>query len=108
MVVGLRIAMHRRPGIEMAPVATVVVALLVALVCAAVESPVRGVHARAAWPFILAGLLSPGGAQLVVTRAIRGVGASRQSVVLGMAPLVSVTIALIFLGDALRNPLLIR
>jgi drug/metabolite transporter (DMT)-like permease len=107
MVVGLRIAMQRRPGIEMATVATVVVALLVALVCAAVESPVRGVHARAAWPFILAGLLSPGGAQILVTRAIRDVGASRTSVVLGMAPLVSVTIALIFLGEPVSAPLLI-
>jgi drug/metabolite transporter (DMT)-like permease len=107
MSVGLRIALQRSPFIEVATLATVVPALLVASVCVAVDSAFRSLHFGAAWPFVLAGLISPGGAQLFVTLAIRDVGASRTSVVLGTAPLVSVTIALIFLGEPLSAALLV-
>lgn len=107
MSVGLRIGLRRKPDIETATVVTVGSALAVALVWAAAESPFRGVHAGAAWPFALAGLLSPGAAQLFVTLAIRDVGSSRSSVVLGTAPLVSVTIALVFLGEPVSVPLIV-
>ena len=107
MSVGLRIGLARVPQIEVATLATVATALAVALVCAAAEVPVRGVHAGAAWPFVLAGMLSPGGAQLFVTLAVRDAGASRASVVLGSAPLVAVPIALIFLGEPASAPLLV-
>jgi drug/metabolite transporter (DMT)-like permease len=73
--------------------------LTVALAWAIAESPARGVHAGGAWPFLLAGLLAPGLALLFVTAAVRETGASRTSVVLGTAPLVTVTIALVILGE---------
>ena len=79
----------------------------VALVAAVAEAPARGVHAAPAWPFLLAGLMQPGIGQLFVTLAIREAGASRASVVLGSAPLASVTIALIFLGEPVRWPLIV-
>jgi drug/metabolite transporter (DMT)-like permease len=60
-----------------------------------------------AWPFLLAGLLSPGGSQILFTMAIRAVGASRTSVTVGAAPLVAVAIALVFLHEPLRWPLLL-
>jgi drug/metabolite transporter (DMT)-like permease len=107
MSVGLRIGLARVPDIDVATLATVACALAVALVWAAAEEPARGVHAAAAWPFVLAGLLSPGAAQLFVTLAVRDAGASRASVVLGSAPLVAVTIALIFLGEPASAPLLV-
>ena len=44
--------------------------------------------------------------QLLVTLAIREAGASRASIVFGAAPLVSVTIALVALGEPLSAPLL--
>ena len=68
-------------------------------VAAAAEAPARGVHLGSAWPFVLAGLLSPGAAQILVTYAIRDAGASRVSMVFGLAPLVSVTIALVVLRE---------
>jgi drug/metabolite transporter (DMT)-like permease len=49
--------------------------------------------------------LSPGAAQILVTYAIRDAGASRVSMVFGMAPLVSVTIALAVLGEPVRAAL---
>lgn len=107
MSVGLRIGLTRHPGVELATICTVVGALAVGLVAAVAEAPSRGVHATAAWPFLLAGLLQPGIGQLLVTLAIREAGASRASVVFGVAPLISVTIALVLLGEPVSVPLLV-
>ena len=107
MSVGLRIGLTRHRDADLATLATVAGALAVGLVAAAAEAPARGVHAGSAWPFVLAGLLSPGAAQVLVTLAIAEVGASRASVILGAAPLVSVTIALLVLGEPARAPLVI-
>jgi drug/metabolite transporter (DMT)-like permease len=79
MSVGLRLGLNRRPDAALATIATVVGATAVALVAAVAEAPSRGVHAGAAWVFLLAGLLQPGIGQLLVTLAIRDVGASRSS-----------------------------
>ncbi|MDX6471198.1 MAG: hypothetical protein QOK22_14, partial [Gaiellaceae bacterium] len=107
MSVGLRIGLSRHPGVELATICTVAGALAVALVAALAEAPARGIHAGAAWPFFLAGLLQPGIGQLLVTLAIREAGASRASVVFGVAPLISVTIALVFLGEPVSVPLIV-
>jgi drug/metabolite transporter (DMT)-like permease len=106
MSVALRMALQRDPDVARATIATAGTALFVALVAAAAEAPARGLHLTAAWPFLLAGLLSPGAAQILVTVAIRESGASRVSMVFGTAPLVSVTIALVFLGEPASAPLL--
>jgi drug/metabolite transporter (DMT)-like permease len=107
MSVGLRIGLSRYPDVEVATLATVGGALAVAVVSAAAEAPARGIHAGGAWPFVLAGLMQPGVGQLLVTLAVREAGASRASVVLGSAPLASVTFALVFLGEPARWPLLL-
>jgi drug/metabolite transporter (DMT)-like permease len=107
MSVGLRMGLNRYPDVEVATIATLGGALAVALVAAVAEAPSRGVHASAAWPFLLAGLVQPGVGQLLVTLAIREAGASRASVVLGSAPLAAVTFALLFLGEPLRWPLIV-
>jgi drug/metabolite transporter (DMT)-like permease len=107
MSVGLRIGLNRRPDAELATVCTVIGALAVSLVFMIAETPSRGVHFAAAWPFLLAGLMQPGVGQLLVTLSIREAGASRASVVLGSAPLASVTIALIFLGEPVRWALIV-
>jgi drug/metabolite transporter (DMT)-like permease len=107
MSVGLRIGLSRKPDVELATVATIAGALVVALVVAVAEVPSRGVHAGAAWPFLLAGLLQPGVGQLLVSLAIRDAGASRASIVFGAAPLISVTIALVLLGEPASAPLIV-
>jgi drug/metabolite transporter (DMT)-like permease len=106
MSVALRIALARDRDVAYGTLATAGTALAVAVVAAAAEAPSRGLHLGGAWPFLLAGLLSPGAAQILVTLAIRESGASRVSMVLGTAPLVSVTIALVVLGEPARAPLL--
>jgi drug/metabolite transporter (DMT)-like permease len=107
MSVGLRMGLNRYPDVEVATVGTVVGALAVSLVFMLVEAPARGLHVAPAWPFLLAGLMQPGVGQLLVTLSIREAGASRASVVLGSAPLASVTIALIFLGEPVRWALIV-
>jgi uncharacterized membrane protein len=107
MSVALRIALDRDPDVALATTATAATALVVALVAAAAEAPSRGVHFASAWPFLLAGLFSPGAAQILVTLAIRESGASRVSMILGTAPLVSVTIALLVLSEPASAPLIV-
>src|SRR5947209_9930018 len=107
MSVGLRIGLNRYPDAELATLATVIGALAVSLVFMLAESPSRGLHLAPAWPFLLAGLMQPGVGQLLVTLAVREAGSSRASVVLGSAPLASVTIALIFLGEPVKWALII-
>jgi drug/metabolite transporter (DMT)-like permease len=107
MSIALRMGLSRYDLPEVATLATVAGALVVAVVAALAEAPSRGAHIADAWPFALAGLLSPGAAQILVTLAIREAGASRVSVVLGAAPLASVTFALILLGEPLRWPLVV-
>ena len=102
MTVALRLALRGLDDAAGATLATVVVALGVALVAAAVHPDLHG-----AWPFLAAGVLAPGGSQILFTLAVREVGASRTSVVVGGAPLVAVAIALVFLGEPLRVPLVI-
>jgi drug/metabolite transporter (DMT)-like permease len=64
-------------------------------------------HWHGAWPFLLAGMLAPGCSQILFTLSVREAGASRTSVTVGAGPLIAVGIALIFLGEPLRVPLLI-
>jgi drug/metabolite transporter (DMT)-like permease len=106
MSVALRMGLQRNPDVALGTIATLSVGLTVAAIAVAAEAPSRGVHIGAAWPFVLAGLLSPGLAQIFVTVGIRESGASRVSMVFGAAPLVSVTIALIFLGEPVQAALL--
>jgi len=59
------------------------------------------------WPFLLAGLLAPGGAQLLFVLGVREAGPARVSVIAGAAPLVAVTIAILVLGEPASAPLLV-
>jgi drug/metabolite transporter (DMT)-like permease len=102
MTVGVRLGLRGAPDARAATFATVLAAFLVALAAAAVRHDVHGV-----WPFLLAGLLAPGGSQILFTLGVREIGASRTSVAVGAAPLVAVAIALVFLGEPLRVPLVV-
>jgi drug/metabolite transporter (DMT)-like permease len=102
MTVAVRLGLRGFDNAAAATLATVLPALAVALVAAAFDLDLAG-----AWPFLLAGFLAPGGSQILFTLAIRDVGASRTSVIVGGAPLVAVAIALVFLDEPLRAPLLI-
>lgn len=73
------------------------------LVCAAVAA-IGQEWGGKLWPFLLAGLLSPGAAQVLFVLAVREAGPARASVIAGAAPLIAVTIAVIALSEPLRAP----
>ena len=57
------------------------------------------------WPFLIAGILAPGGAQLLFVLGVRDAGPARASVIAGAAPLIAVTIAITALGEPAKLPL---
>jgi len=64
------------------------------------------VHPGDLWPFLLIGAMVPGATQILFIVAIRDIGPSRTSILIGTAPLMSVAIALAVLGEPFR-PLLV-
>jgi drug/metabolite transporter (DMT)-like permease len=102
MTVALRLGLRGLSDAGGAALATVLPAFAVVLVAAVFRHDVHR-----AWPFLLAGLLAPGGSQVLFTLAVREIGASRTSVAVGAAPLVAVAIAIVFLDEPLRVPLLL-
>jgi drug/metabolite transporter (DMT)-like permease len=106
MTVALRLALRRNPDAELGAAVTIGVAFALALTFAAVTRPER-LDAIELGLFVLAGVLAPGGSQLLFTLAVRDAGASRASVVVGTAPLVAVAIALLVLGEPFRLPLVV-
>ena len=95
MTVALRFALARVPDAESGALHTIAAALAVTLPFALVGD----LELKATWPFLLAGVLGPGGSQLLFTLAVRDAGPSRTSVTVGTAPLFSVAIALALLGE---------
>ena len=97
MTVALRFAFARGAAAESGALLTIVTAFLVTLPFAVAG----GIDVDGLWPFALAGLLGPGLSQVLFTLAVRDAGPSRTSVAVGSAPLFSVAIALVLLGEPL-------
>ncbi len=102
MTVMIVVALRQLPDASGATLATVLPAFIVVFLAALVRHDPHGL-----WPFFLAGLLAPGISQIFFTKAVGDVGASRVSVTVGGAPLAAVTIAIVFLGEPLRVPLVV-
>ena len=108
MSVTVRIGLRGGTRVEVASLVTALTALAVIVAVAVVYLLAGGdLHARGLWPFLLAGVLAPGLSQLFFFQALRDAGASRTSVVVGIAPLVAVVIALIALDEPAKPVLLI-
>lgn len=58
------------------------------------------------WPFLVVGAIVPGASQILFILAVRDAGPSRAAILIGTAPLISVLIALLVLGEPFR-PLLL-
>jgi drug/metabolite transporter (DMT)-like permease len=104
MTVALRFALGRAPGAELGTLATVASALAVALVAFGISGETFD-DSNLVW-FVLGGALAPTASQLLFTFAVREVGPSRTSVLVGTAPLFAVAIAFVALGEPVRLPLI--
>jgi drug/metabolite transporter (DMT)-like permease len=106
LTVATRLALRRNGNAVLGALCVTGVAASISVVAALAEAPFRGsLDPGDLWPFALAGLIAPGVSQLSFTFAVKHAGPSRTSVVLGVAPLVAVTIAVALLDEPLRLPL---
>jgi drug/metabolite transporter (DMT)-like permease len=104
MSVAVRFAVRTSRDAELGSLAMSSVAFAITGVIGLVAT--RRVHPSEIWPFLIAGTLAPGLSQVFFVRAVREAGAARTSVLMGTAPLVAVAIALLFLREPARAPLL--
>ena len=104
MTVLVRIALRSGVAPEVGSLFTIVPATGVTL---AVTLARGDWNLASAWPFVFAGLLAPGIAQILFTFGVRDAGASRTSVTVGTAPLFAVATALVFLDEPLVAGLLV-
>lgn len=72
----------------------------------AIPELVGGVALSDLWPFLLVGAIVPGISQILFILAVRDAGPSRAAILIGTAPLISVLIALLVLGEPFRPPVL--
>jgi drug/metabolite transporter (DMT)-like permease len=98
--VAIRLGLRRSPDPIHGALVTTVVALAVAALAAALTAD--RLPLGELWPFALAGLLAPGLSQILFVSAVGAAGPARVSVVVGMAPLVSVVLAVAFLDEAVQ------
>jgi drug/metabolite transporter (DMT)-like permease len=102
----IRRALQRGGHPEVGAVVVTGIGVLVSAVLT-IRSVASGeVHAGDLWPFLLIGALVPGATQILFIVAIRDIGPSRVSILIGTAPLMSVAIALALLGEPFQ-PLLV-
>ena len=89
----------RRPGAdaEAGALAVMCTALVVVGIGAAIEG--GSVQAGDLWPFAVSGALVPGVSQILFIIAVRDAGPARASILIGVAPLLSVLIALTLLNE---------
>ena len=98
---GLRRGADPYVGAGVVPSVALALAILVSIPSLAHDT----IRAGDLWPFALAGVLVPGVSQILLIIAVRDAGPSRAAILIGTAPLMSVAIALVLLGEPFR-PLL--
>jgi len=102
----VRIALRHRPDAEAGALVGAPVALIVSLAAAAVHGDFAHLELGRLWGFALVGLLVPGFSQVLFIHSVRTAGPSRSAILIGLAPLISVVLAFVFLGEPVR-PLLV-
>lgn len=102
LAVTLTFALRRSRDAELGAFATT----LAALIPVGIVALARFDWSWSVWPYFLAGLLAPGASQILYVVAVREAGPSRTALVVGAAPLVSVTIALAAFGEPVKAPLI--
>jgi len=102
MTVAIRLALSSGADASRAPAATLVTSFTVTLLASFVRHDYTS-----AWKFFLAGLLAPGISQVLFTRSVKEVGASRTSVAAGAAPLFALVIAFTLLDEPVQAQLVV-
>jgi drug/metabolite transporter (DMT)-like permease len=102
MTVAIRVALSSGASASRASAATLVTSFAVTLLASFVRHDYVD-----AWKFFLAGFLAPGISQVLFTRSVKEVGASRTSVTVGAAPLFALIIAFTLLDEPVETQLVV-
>jgi drug/metabolite transporter (DMT)-like permease len=107
LAVTIRIALRGDADADAGALVTTAVAALVCIVIAAALGQWSRVPWGDTWPFLVAGIVAPGISQLLFTRAVGLIGASRTAILVGISPVLSAAIAIALLGEPFRVSLAI-
>jgi transporter family protein len=102
--VWIRMALRRGADPELGALTSAVVGTVLCVIAAAIAG--EGLPVGDTLKFFVAGLVAPGISQVFFFKGIQAAGAARVSVVVGMAPLVSVVIAIVLLGEPIEIALI--
>lgn len=107
LAVSIRIALRGDADPDAGTLVTTAGACLVCVAIAAAFGQWSRVPWSDTWPFLVAGTVAPGISQVLFTRAVGLIGASRTSVVVGISPVLSALIAIALLSEPFRIALAI-
>jgi drug/metabolite transporter (DMT)-like permease len=107
LAVTIRIALRTGVDADAGALATTSIACVVCVAIAAVFGQWARVPWSDTWPFLAAGTVAPGVSQLLFTRAVGLIGASRTAILVGFTPVLSAAIAIALLGEPFRVSLAI-
>lgn len=107
LAVAVRQALHRGGDAEVGALVLATIGLAVATVVSAIAGDFAHFRVGDLWQFFLIGLLVPGSSQILFIQSIRLAGPSRAAILIGVAPLVSAAIAIVFLGEPAHAGLLL-
>jgi drug/metabolite transporter (DMT)-like permease len=103
----VRLALRHGADPEVGALVTAPVALVVSMIAAAAHGDFAHLEPAKLWQFALVGLLVPGLSQVLFIRSVRAAGPSRSAILIGLAPLMSVALAFVFLGEPVRLVLVV-
>jgi drug/metabolite transporter (DMT)-like permease len=102
LAVTIRTALRTSPDADAGALATSAVACLTCIAIAAAFGQWSRVPWRDTWPYFVVGIVVPGLSQLLFTRAVALIGASRTAILVGISPVLSAAIAISLLGEPFR------
>ncbi len=105
LAVTIRLALRSGADPDAGALVTTAVAAAVCIAIAALLGEWSRVPWGDTWPFLAAGTVAPGISQLLFTRAVGLIGASRTAILVGISPVLSAAIAIALLGEPLRAAL---
>jgi drug/metabolite transporter (DMT)-like permease len=97
--VAQRSGLMRVPDVEAAVVAACLVAVGIALPITAVAGAAGDLVRPRIWPYVIAGLLAPGGSQLFFGYAVQAIGAARSATLIAATPLLGAIPAYLILDE---------
>jgi drug/metabolite transporter (DMT)-like permease len=102
LAVTIRIALRTGADADAGALATTAIACAACVAIAAVFGQWSRVPWADTWPFLVAGTVAPGVSQLLFTRAVGLIGASRTAILVGLTPVLSAAVAIALLGEPFR------